>query len=336
MLQGTIPAIPSPSQPATRKSSSRRALQLLDGSATLGEPAVQKELLVGSSGAVAAPVIDTTKEAGLAFLLQDAALGYDILLRTAMAPVQGALSSMQRLAKELAAADDDPDGGGGGGGGRGRLILQLSSGASCSGVGDLSQTPAFGSPIVSYTPPDVTCSSETITAETVIMANILGAVATTASAITAMQVRWHSQIESPVRPGRVDQQHRVCWIGSCVGHSRASIVNIQLIRKSQEGGEDVRLRLPIRAWPGFNLLAAPAFAPDSPVCTHVSCLTAFNSQASDSDMLSVMTGLNDKFDSTAALYSDHITSLNQAASVMYSNATQSLQVITTTSLQLPL
>ena len=65
------------------------------------------------------------------------------------------------------------------------------------------------------------------------------------------------------------------------------------------------------------------------------CLTASNSQASDSDMLSVVTSLNDKFDSTAALYSDHITSLNQAASVMYSNATQSLQVIITTTSRPP-
>ena len=93
---------------------------------------------------------------------------------------------MQRLAKELAATDDDP--GGGGSGGRGRLLLQSSSDVSCSGVGDHFQTPASGSSIVSYTPPDVTCSSDTITAETVIVANILGAVATTASAITAMQV----------------------------------------------------------------------------------------------------------------------------------------------------
>ena len=43
-------------------------------------------------------------------------------------------------------------------------------------------------------------------------------------------------------------------------------------------------------------------------------------------MLTVVTSLNDKFDSSDALFSDHITSLNQAASVMYSNATQSLQV----------
>ena len=49
-------------------------------------------------------------------------------------------------------------------------------------------------------------------------------------------------------------------------------------------------------------------------------------------MLTVVTSLNDKFDSTNALFSDHITSLNQAASVMYSNATQSLQV-TASSLQ---
>ena len=84
-------------------------------------------------------------------------------------------------------------------------------------------------------------------------------------------------------------------------------------------------------WLLLHLLRTVPFVP-----MHVSYLTAFNSQASDSDMLSVVTILNDKFDSTAALYSDHITSLNQAASVMYSNATQSLQVIKTTSLQSPL
>ena len=43
-------------------------------------------------------------------------------------------------------------------------------------------------------------------------------------------------------------------------------------------------------------------------------------------MLFVLASLNDKFDSTDALFNDRITSLNQAASVMYSNATQSLQV----------
>ena len=43
-------------------------------------------------------------------------------------------------------------------------------------------------------------------------------------------------------------------------------------------------------------------------------------------MLSAMSSLNDKFDSTDALLSHHITSLERAASGMYSNATQGLQV----------
>ena len=143
-----------------------------------GEPGGPGEEAAGGE----APGPDATKQAGLAFLLQEAAHSYDAVLRTALAPVQSALSGMQRLAKQLSEVED------GGAGGNGRLLLQ-SSGSSCSGVGDLSQTPASGSSIVSYSPPDVTCSSETITAETVVMANILGAVASTASAITAMQVR---------------------------------------------------------------------------------------------------------------------------------------------------
>ena len=40
----------------------------------------------------------------------------------------------------------------------------------------------------------------------------------------------------------------------------------------------------------------------------------------------VMTGLNDLLDSADASLINHIKSLNQAASIMYSNATQSLQV----------
>ena len=43
-------------------------------------------------------------------------------------------------------------------------------------------------------------------------------------------------------------------------------------------------------------------------------------------MLSVMTDLNDKFDNIDALFSDHVTSLDRAASGMYSSATQGLQV----------
>ena len=51
-------------------------------------------------------------------------------------------------------------------------------------------------------------------------------------------------------------------------------------------------------------------------------------------MLSVMSNLNDKFDSSDALFSDHIISLDRAASGMYSSATQGLQVASD-SLQLP-
>ena len=43
-------------------------------------------------------------------------------------------------------------------------------------------------------------------------------------------------------------------------------------------------------------------------------------------MLSVLANLNDQFDSTDELLNERITGLNQAASAMYSNATQSLQV----------
>ena len=49
-------------------------------------------------------------------------------------------------------------------------------------------------------------------------------------------------------------------------------------------------------------------------------------QASDTAMLTVVTSLNDKFDSTDKTFSEHITGLNEAADAMYSNATQSLQV----------
>ena len=49
-------------------------------------------------------------------------------------------------------------------------------------------------------------------------------------------------------------------------------------------------------------------------------------QASDTAMLTVVTSLNDKFDSTDKTFSEHITGLNEEADAMYSTATQSLQV----------
>ena len=43
-------------------------------------------------------------------------------------------------------------------------------------------------------------------------------------------------------------------------------------------------------------------------------------------MLTVVTSLNDKFDSTDKKFSEHITGLNAEADAMYSSTTQSLQV----------
>ena len=114
---------------------------------------------------------------GLVHLLNDAASCYASLLHVALAPVKSSLAQMQHLVKEV----------GRHGVGSGRSLLQSSP--SCGDLGDMSQTPNATSSIVSSSPPDVTCNLETITAETVIMANILGAVASTASAVTAMQVR---------------------------------------------------------------------------------------------------------------------------------------------------
>ena len=119
-----------------------------------------------------------TDHAGLSHLLDDAASGYTALLHVALAPVKSSLAQMQRLVTEVRRSRVV---------GSGRSLLQSSS--SCGDLGDMSQTPNSTSSIVPLSQPDVTCNLETITAETVIMANILGAVASTASAVTAMQVR---------------------------------------------------------------------------------------------------------------------------------------------------
>ena len=49
-------------------------------------------------------------------------------------------------------------------------------------------------------------------------------------------------------------------------------------------------------------------------------------QGADTAMLTVVTSLNDKFDSTDKKFSDRITSLNEEADVLFGSATQSLQV----------
>ena len=161
-LQGTIPTITSTSQAGI---SGRRSLLLLDDNGTLegGHCAKEEE-----------PAIATDK-AGLAHLLDNAASGYAALLQGALSPVKSSLVQMQRLVTEVRRS----------GVGSGRSLLQ----SSCGDLGDMSQSPNGTSSIVPLSQPDVTCNLETITAETVIMANILGAVASTASAVTAMQVQ---------------------------------------------------------------------------------------------------------------------------------------------------
>ena len=130
--------------------------------------------LEGDDCAKEEPAIATDK-VGLAHLLDNAASGYAALLDEALAPVKSSLAQMQRLVTEVGRS----------GVGSGRSLLQ----SSCGDLGDMSQTPNGTSSIVPLSQPDITCNLDTITAETVIMANILGAVASTASAVTTMQVQ---------------------------------------------------------------------------------------------------------------------------------------------------
>lgn len=133
---------------------------------------------------------ETPPRAGTKSLLRDAASGYTTLLHRTLAPVLGSLAQLQSLAAELKAADSsrEPRGQDLSWGQR-RSLLQFSSPTlACGGLGDLSlATPSSNSSIVILSSPEVDCNLPVISYETVVMANILGADADTASAVDAAQ-----------------------------------------------------------------------------------------------------------------------------------------------------
>ena len=166
-MQGTIPALPYVSKGDS--SSGRRSLLLHnDDNDTLLERVQQEDALSEDAGSATI---------GSAHLLDDAASGYAAMRRAALAPMQSSLSQLRHLTAEIRSS---------GVGMTGRSLLQSST--ACGDLGDLSQTPNSTSTISPSSPPDLACNLGAITAETILMANILGAVASTASAITAMQV----------------------------------------------------------------------------------------------------------------------------------------------------
>ena len=135
--------------------------------------------------------VETIDQVGSAAVLRDAILGHSKRLEAALFPMMEALERMRHLAAERLdrptavevfsgpqGAADYPS----------RSLLQSSGGGSCGGSINTSQVPSQNSPITSFNPAVTSCNTQTITAETVIMANILGAITSTASAISAMQV----------------------------------------------------------------------------------------------------------------------------------------------------
>ena len=132
-----------------------------------------------------------THQHGPVTVLHDAILGHSKWLEAAMSPMVESLESMHQLAAELydnPTALGDPSGPQDATGSLGRTLLQSSGGGSCGGSINASQVPSQNSPITSFSPAVTSCSIQPITTETVIMANILGAITNTASAIGAMQV----------------------------------------------------------------------------------------------------------------------------------------------------
>ena len=124
---------------------------------------------------------------GPAAVLRDAILSHKERLRAATAPMSNYLRQTRRLVAELS---DWPKGDTMRINFIGRTLLQTSAGddGSCGVSVNASQAPGANSSIASFSAPTTNCSIQPITSETVIMANILGAVASTASAIKAIQV----------------------------------------------------------------------------------------------------------------------------------------------------
>ena len=130
---------------------------------------------------------DDRHQIGPVAVLRDAILGHSKRLEAAMSPMMEALERMRRFTADN---PTPPEGRGvwDTNGYSGRSLLQSSGGGSCGGSVITSQVPSQNSPITSFSPAVTSCSIQPITTDTVILANILGAIANTASAITAMQV----------------------------------------------------------------------------------------------------------------------------------------------------
>ena len=134
--------------------------------------------------------LDDTKthQIGPVTVLRDAILGHSKRLEAAMSPMVESVEHMRRFTADDPTTLEDR-GVWDATGYPGRSLLLSSGGGSCGGSIITSQVPSQNSPITSSSPAVTNCSIQPITTETVIMANILGAITNTASAISAMQVR---------------------------------------------------------------------------------------------------------------------------------------------------
>ena len=170
-MQGTIPPVPSGDQSSSGGSSSTNQRKLL-ASDHIDYRRSDIQLVPG-------------------VVLSDAVtFGHYARLRAATTPMSLSLKQLHELAVELHEDSRSP---------KfvsvearygllGRSLLQTLGGGSCGGLVNTSQLPGSNSSIASFNVVSTNCNIQPILPETVIMANILGAVASTSSAISAIQV----------------------------------------------------------------------------------------------------------------------------------------------------
>ena len=175
IMQGTIPPVPSGDQSSSGGSSGSDQRKLL--------ASVHKD------------EDDSAVQLDPRMVLYDAVtLGHYARLRASTTPMSRSLRQLHELAVELRYKDPSSPkimGARARYGLLGRSLLQTPGGGSCGGLVNTSQLPGSNSSIASFSILSTNCDIQPILPETVIMANILGAVASTSSAIGAIQVSFY-------------------------------------------------------------------------------------------------------------------------------------------------
>ena len=291
--QGTIPDIPAgdkSSSGSSSSSSSRRQLSLSsrdsdDDNDDDEEPSIESGMnLLGPTA-----------------MLRKAVLSHKERLRAATASMSGFLRQTRHLVAELS---DRPKGDTARTSFPSRTLLQTSAGddGSCGGSVNASQVPGANSSIASFSTPTTNCSIQPITSETVIMANILGAVASTASAIKAIQVCF-------VCTGDKLSVNE-CWFAIVQMRVQSSM--------SQDRKSPGPFAYEENLWSRGQ---SGELATLSPYNNHI-----FSLQASEAGILSVVSSINDVFDGTDQKYKEHIASMNEWVVGLYTDLSQGLQV----------